>query len=195
MYVTQKNGMMVVAGEIIKSEFKEDRDGYMRAIYYIKTTGIDWTDPSEEKGAEDVTWIFSARDFAARLAEPNDSYTDRIYSSNAERDPEKYIAIEGIPPSGDPKVWRTKTNRPRTTIKLKALFAQFIDQERLINTVQYHPQGTMYSPWWRPDIFSDDDPDITGEYDDYGHDYGLGFQDDMRDDMEFFYEDERWSRD
>ena len=183
MYVRQKTGIIVVAGELINSKFKLDKDGYMRAIYYIRTTKTDWNDPTGEKGAEDTNWVVSAWDFAARLAEPDYPY------------PKKYIAIEGIAGTNAHEVWRTPTNRPRKTIKLKALFTQFIDQERLINTVEYYPRGTSYSPWWRPDIFDDNDPDITGEYDDYGHDYGRGFQDDMRSDMEFFYEDERWSRD
>ena len=70
-------------------------------------------------------------------------------------------------------------------------------QLRLANHIKWHPSGTIYSPWWREDIIPDNAPyllpetlHLTGE-----QDWGLGFQDDMRGDMEFFYEDERWSRD
>lgn len=181
MYVTQENGIIIVAGKIIKSDYKIDREGYMRAIYYVKTTGVDWTDPTGQKGDEDVSWAISAWDFAARLADPEYPY------------PKNHIAIEAIPASDNSEIWRTETNQPRRTIKLKALFSQFTEDTDLINIVEYNRQGTMYDPWWRPDIFDDNDPGITGKYDDY--DYGLGFQDDMRSDMEFFYEDERWSRD
>ncbi len=183
MYVSQDNGIIVVVGKIIKSDFRIDRDGYMRAIYYIKTNNPNWTDPTGQKGAENASWTISAWDFAARLADPEYPY------------PETYIAIEAIPESGDTEIWRTKNNKPRKAIKLKALFTQFIEEtnQRLFNTVEYNRPGTMYPPWWRPDMYKDNDPNITGKYED--HDYGLGFQDDMRSDMEFFYEDERWSRD
>ncbi len=183
MRVSQKTGIIVVAGEIINTKFKVDRDGYMRAIYEIKTTGVDWVDPTGKKGAENVNWTISAWDFAANPASPEYPY------------PKKHIAIEAIPKSKNVEIWRTSTNRPRTTIKLHALFTQPIDQKRLFNTVKYHRRGTMYNPWWRPDIFKDNDPDITGKYDNEDYDYELGFKDDMRSDMEFFYEDERWSRD
>ncbi len=183
MFVSQDNGIIVVAGEIIKSHCKDDKDGYTRAIYHVKTTGVKWTDPTGQEGAEDVSWTISAWDFAARLAHPEYPY------------PKKHIAIEAIPKDGSAEIWRTKNNQPRTAIKLHALFTQPIEQERLINTVKYHRQGERYPPWWRPDIYRDNDPSITGKYDDSGYDYGLGFQDDMRDDMEFFYENERYSRD
>ena len=183
MRVSKKTGIVVVAGEIINSEFKVGKDGYMRATYEIKTTGVDWTDPTGQKGAENVNWTISAWNYAASAAHPKYPY------------PKKHIVIEAVPESTSQEIFRTKNNRPRERIKLHALFTQPIDsgKERLINTVKYHPKGTMYPPWWRPDIYSDDDPNITGKFDD--HDYGLGFQDDMRSDMEFFYEDERWSRD
>ena len=185
MRVSQKNGIIVVIGKLIKSDFKIDREGYMRAIYYVQTNNPNWTDPTGQEGSEIVNWTISAWDFAARLADPEYFY------------PEEYIAIEAIPASASSEIWRTKKNTPRRAIKLHALFSQFIDsgKEYLVNTVQYHRQGTMYPPEWRPDIFRDDDPDITGKFDDTGYDYGLGYQDDMRSDMEFFYEDERWSRD
>ena len=183
MRVSQKNGIIIVCGEVIKSDFKINREGVMFAIYYIRTTGVDWTDPTGQKGAENVNWAISAWDFAASPADPEYPY------------PKKHIALEAIPKSDSADIWRTENNHPRKRIKLKALFSQFIEDDDLINTVEYNRRGTSYSPWWRPDIFDDDDPSITGEYDDYGHDYGLGFQDDMRSDMEFFYEDERWSRD
>ena len=181
MYVSQDNGIIVVAGEIIKSEYKIDRDGYMRAIYYVQTNNPNWTDPTGQEGSEIVNWTISAWDFAARLADPEYFY------------PEEYIAIEAIPASASSEIWRTKKNTPRRAIKLHALFSQFVYQERLFNTVKHHRRGTMYSPWWRPDEISDDDPSITGKFD--YHDYGQSFQDDMRSDMEFFYEDEQWSRD
>ena len=183
MYVSQDNGIVVVGGEIIKSDFKVDKEGVMFAIYYLKTNNVNWTDPTGQKGSENVNWIMEAWDFAARLADPEYPY------------PEKHIIIEAYPPSGGTDIWRTALNKPRKAIKLKALFTQPIDEgkEDLINTVEYNRPGTMYPPWWRPDIYKDNDPNITGKYED--HDYGLGFQDDMRSDMEFFYEDERWSRD
>ena len=181
MRVSKKTGIIVVAGEIINSEFKEGKDGYMRAVYHLKTTGIDWTDPTGQKGAENVNWTISAWNYAASAADPREPY------------PEKHLVVEAVPESTSQEIFRTKTNRPRERIKLKALFAEFTDAKRLINTIEYHPKGTMYPPWWRPDIYEDDHPAITGKYEE--HDYGLGFQDDMRDDMEFFYEDERWSRD
>ncbi len=183
MRVSQKTGIIVVTGKIIKTDYKVDKDGYMRGIYYLRTKGVDWIDPTGQKGAENVNWTISAWDFAAGPADPKDPYVF------------EYIAIEAIPKNKGPDIWRSKTNRPREAIKLHALFTQPVDQKRLMNTIKYHRRGTIYSPWWRPDIFRDDDPDITGEYDDSGYDYGLGFQDDMRGDMEFFYEDERWSRD
>ncbi len=184
MYVSQKTGIVVLGGEIISSTFKVGRDGKMLATYEIQTTGVDWTDPTGQKGAKSIKWLISAWNYAASAADPEEPY------------PEKYLIVEAIPESTKQEVFRTETNRPKETIKLKALFAEPIREgrERLINTVKYHRPGTMYPPWWRPDMYKDDDPNITGKYDD-NHDYGLGFQDDMRDDMEFFYEDERWSRD
>ena len=42
MFVTRDTGIMVVCGELIKSKFHYDQDNYMRAVYYIKTTGSRW---------------------------------------------------------------------------------------------------------------------------------------------------------
>ena len=110
------------------------------------------------------------------------------------------MAIEGISLTNEREFWRTKTNRPKKTIKLTALFAVFVNDynaERLANYIKWHPRGTKYSPWWRPDNIPDNAPHLlpetvhlSGE-----QDWGIGFQDDMRSDMEFFYSDERWSRD
>jgi len=113
------------------------------------------------------------------------------------------IRIEGIPTieTNIQEFWRTKTNRAKKTLKLTALFTEFVDDydaEELANHIKLHPRGTRYSPWWRA---QDNTPDnapyllpetvhLSGE-----QEWGIGFQDDMRDDMEFFYEDERWSRD
>ena len=190
--VSKKTGIIVIAGKIINSKFKVDKDGVMFATYYVQTTGIDWTDPTGQKGAENVKWTISAWNHAADAADPHD-YISEMFPDETPLEPKTHIVIEAIPENESKDIWRTKDNKPRESIKLKALFAVLIDQERLINTIEYHPRGTMYPPWWRPDIYEDDDPAITGKYDE--HDYGLGFQDDMRSDMEFFYEDERWSRD
>ncbi len=194
MRVSQKTGIIVVTGKIIKTDYKVDKDGYMRGIYYLRTTGVDWTDPTGQKGAENISWTISAWHHAAEAADPHD-YISEMYPDQTPLEPKTHIVIEAIPENEALNIWRTENNKPRKTIKLRALFAVLIDQKRLINTIKYHPQGNMYPPWWRPDIYEDDDSNITGKYDDSGYDYGLGFQDDMRGDMEFFYEDERWSRD
>ena len=189
MRVTRETGIIVVCGELINSKFYRDQDNYMRAIYYIKTRGTTWTDPTGAPGAKDISWVVSAWDFAASLASPNYPF------------PKKVIIIEGIPLTSGQKFWRTPTNRPKKAFKLRALFTEFVDDydaKRLANHIKWHPPRSIYSPWWRA---QDNTPDhaphllpesvhLSGE-----EDWGLGFQDDCREDMEFFYEDERWSRD
>ncbi|MGB0383208.1 MAG: hypothetical protein ACPGWR_00160 [Ardenticatenaceae bacterium] len=196
MRVTRDTGIIVVCGELVNSTFYLDQDNYMRATYYIRTSDATWTDPTGEPGAKNINWIVSAWDFAANCANP--SY----------RFPEKHIAIEGIPltkttraATNEPEFWRTKTNRPKKTIKLTALFTEFVDDfdaERLANHIKWYRRGTKYSPWWRAeDSIPDNAPHLlpstvhlSGE-----QDWGGGYQDNMRGDAEFFYEDERWSRD
>lgn len=190
MLVTRNTGIIVVCGELINSKFNVDKDSGMQATYYIKTRGTNWTDPTGDIGATDISWSVWAWSAAASAANPNFLF------------PEKYIAIEGIPTyeTTQTSFWRTPTSRPKKAIKLRALFTIFIDDydaERLANHVKWHPPGTKYWPWWREDNTPDNAPyllpetvHLSGE-----EDWGIGFQDDMRSDMEFFYEDERWSRD
>ena len=147
MRVTKDTGIIVVCGELINFTFYLDQDDYMRATYYIKTTDVEWTDPTGAPGARDVTWIVSAWDLAPRKrGEPNCASPSYPF-------PKKHIAIEGIPSSAvEPEFWRTKTNRPKKTIKLTALFAEFVDDysaKRLANHIKWYRLGTIYSPWWR----------------------------------------------
>ena len=88
MRVSQKNGIIVVVGKVLRSHYKIDRDGYMRAIYYVQTNNPNWTDPTGQKGSEVVNWTISAWDFAARLADPEYPY------------PKEHIAIEAEAISG-----------------------------------------------------------------------------------------------
>ncbi len=193
MFVTRDTGIIVVCGELINSDFYYDQNNYMRATYYIKTTGAEWTDPTGAPGAKDVTWTVAAWDFAADSADPNHPFT------------EKHIAIEGIPTTkkNAQEFWRTKTGRPKKAIKLTALFTELVNDFKakvlgLANHIKWYPRGSKYSPWWRGEDKTPDNapyllPEtvhLSGE-----QDWGIGFQDDMRSDMEFFYEDERWNRD
>lgn len=191
MIVTRDTGIIVICGELIRSDFYVDKNSSIRATYHIKTSGTTWTDPTGAPGAKEINWTVSAWSFTARLADPEDSQWK-----------DKHVSIEGIPTyeTTITDFWRTPTGRPKKALKLRALFADYIsdyDAEDLANRVAWHPPGTKYSPWWRPDNIPDDAPDLlpetvhlSGE-----EDWGIGFQDDMRSDMEFFYEDERWSRD
>lgn len=154
MLVTRETGIIVVCGELINSKFYLDKDKAMRATYYLKTS-TNWTDPTGALAAPDIRWIVSAWDFAANCASPNYPF------------PEKHIAIEGIPYSTNgPEFWRTPTNRPKKALKLRALFAVFIDDydaKRLANHIKWHPEGTKYSPWWRPDNIPDNAPHLLPE--------------------------------
>ena len=51
MIVTRDTGIIVVCGELIRSDFYIDQNSSMRATYYIKTQGTDWNDPTGGKGA------------------------------------------------------------------------------------------------------------------------------------------------
>ena len=71
MIVTRDTGIIVVCGELIRSDFDVDKDSSMQATYYIKTSSANWTDPTGAPGAKDISWVISAWDVAARLANPN----------------------------------------------------------------------------------------------------------------------------
>lgn len=186
MYVRQDNGIIVVGGKVINSKYTTDKNGLIKAVYYIRTFAVNWTDPTGATGASRIDWVVYASGFAARLASPSSPFDFETNQIIIEGTPIGYTSAE--------KFWR-KGKRAKQRFKLKALFTEIIEDDQiedgspLVNYIAYHPQGSRYNPWWRPDIF----PDTTSN--DSDSNFLYNDSDQIGGDFEFFYQDERWSRD
>lgn len=190
MYITTKKGIFIIYGTRISSTYKNYYEGQVT----LKTT----TPFQDQKGVTregEYTWVINITNGETMHIDPSPRPFDYTMP--------KYLVAEATPYDDYDKFWHYPNGRNRRKLRLKALFIsrleEYNDQDTptgLLDAVEYEPKGSSYLIWWRPDEIADNDSLVTGIIDPYmeGH-YEDGYEDPMRDDMEFFYEDERWSRD
>lgn len=194
MYITTEKGIFIIYGEIISRQFQNLDKGKITlktSTPFIDQKGITRKGP--------YAWVINITNGQTDEINPN-SIVYRTLPTHA--------IVEATPTDDYDGFWFYPNGKQKRQLKLKALFVSKLDtsyQASLtptgqLDAVEYEPKGSDYIVWWRPDEIPDNHPGITGIYDPrhYGEydDFDKGAPaDPMREDMEFFYENERWSRD
>ncbi len=165
--VNNAKGLIVLCGKLKRSTFGSFPSGEAKGVYEIVTTNPEWTDPTGEKGANQVLWRVLASGIHAFRADPNDPPRSG------------YLVVEGVimPSYQDQpfhELWRTKNGRPRKTIRLKASYVKEPDfpsesylemsdpmfsriyhrKNALKHSVTYYPQGATFDGWWHSEYES-----------------------------------------
>ncbi len=192
MYITTKRGIFIIYGPRTSSKYKNINEGQIT----LKTT----TPFKDQKGVTRsgcYTWVVNITNGQTRIINPESHYGIA-----------KWAVVEATPYDDYENFWYYPNGKEKKRLRLKALFVSKIEEYNaqdtptgLIDAVEYEPKRSSYLVWWRSDEIDDNHPLVTGIRDPYleGGPYGDhmqgGYKDPMRSDMEFFYEDERWSRD
>ena len=163
--VSNPEGLVVVCGKLRRRTSGSLPSGEIKAQYELITTNDSWDDPTGNQGATQIVWKVFARGIHA-------------FFGNSRRVPD-YLVVEGIiipSYSGQTfyELWRTKSGRPRKTVRLKALyvgepnfpggvylsqsdpiFAEiYHERNALKNSVTYYPQGATFDGWWHSEYES-----------------------------------------
>ncbi len=194
MRVTTEKGIFIIYGEITYSYYKNIEEGRIN----LKTS----TPFRDQKGItrnKTYTWVINITNGQTNIINPSGTWAGGGGT--------KYAIVEATPYDDYDKFWYHPNGKQKHRLKLKALFVNPLPEyhadltpTKKLDAAFYEAKGSSYIPWWRSDEIADNHPLVTGVYDPYlagEYDDFMkgGARFDMRSDMEFFYEDERWSRD